>query len=178
MPGIHPVTRIDLAFSLFCLRHRFNQQVASVSKLVSRSGDGPLYGGILLFCWYIGGETGQAILYAALVAFAIELPVYWLTKNSFRRRRPHEISTLLTNFITPSDRYSLPSGHTAAAFLMATILAAFFPEWSWWCYGWAALVGMSRILLGVHFLTDIVIGALLGSACAYYGLHLMSGAMA
>ncbi len=77
--------------------------------------------------------------------------------------------------ITPSDRYSLPSGHTAAAFLMATVLAASFPLWAPLLFTWAILVGASRLLLGVHYLSDLVAGALLGSGCALWALGWSQG---
>ena len=64
----------------------------------------------------------------------------------------------------------MPSGHTAAAFLMATVLAASFPLWAPLLFAWAALVGASRLLLGVHYLSDLVAGALLGGGCALLAL--------
>ena len=108
-----------------------------------------------------------------LVAFAIELPLYWLLKNSFQRRRPQELSPVLTAFITPSDRYSLPSGHTAAAFVMATLIGQFYPDGYGIAFMWAALIGSARILLGVHFLTDVIIGAILGASCATISMQLL-----
>ncbi len=102
----------------------------------------------------------------ALLAFAFELPLYLLLKNLLKRQRPAGLPV----FITPSDRYSLPSGHTAAAFLMATVLAASFPLWAPLLFVWAALVGASRLLLGVHYLSDLVAGALLGGGCALLAL--------
>ena len=69
-------------------------------------------------------------------------------------------------FIRPSDKYSLPSGHTAAAFLMASLLAAFYPAMAVVVFVWAGCIGASRLLLGVHYLTDLIAGALLGSGCA------------
>ena len=101
-----------------------------------------------------------------LLAFADELPLYLLLKNALRRQRPVGLPV----FITPSDRYSLPSGHTAAAFLMATVLAASFPLWAPLLFLWAILVGASRLLLGVHYLSDLVAGALLGGGCAVLAL--------
>lgn len=171
MRTIEPIARMDLAFSLFCLKHRFNAQVASVSRWVSRTGDGHLYLLLGIAVFWLDGSVGKLFFAAALLAFAIELPIYWLAKNSFKRRRPEEFSHLLQAFITPSDRYSLPSGHTAAAFLMATIIGQFYPEWHDAALMWAVLIGASRILLGVHFLTDVVIGAVLGMSSAYVALE-------
>ncbi|HEH9438341.1 TPA: phosphatase PAP2 family protein [Aeromonas sobria] len=148
-----------------CLLHAYNRPQARVSRLVSRTGDGPLYAVLAALLWW-QGEAERELVRLALLAFAIELPLYLLLKNSLKRQRPVGLPV----FITPSDRYSLPSGHTAAAFLMATILASGFPLWAPWLFGWAALVGASRLLLGVHYLSDLVAGALLGGGCAVLAL--------
>ncbi len=163
---IATIAKFDLAFSCVCLQHRFNQQVANISRGVSHSGDGHLYLILGLVAWFLDKEHGLGFLLVGLLAFAIELPIYWALKNSFKRRRPEELSALLPTFITPSDRYSLPSGHTSAAFLMATLIAHFYPGLDYAAFCWAGLIGAARIFLGVHFLTDVVIGATLGCLCA------------
>lgn len=162
---ITAIAKFDLALSSVCLQHRFNQQVANISKGISHSGDGHLYLVLGVLAWYLDKEQGLWFLLAGLLAFAVELPIYWTLKNSFKRRRPEELSALLPAFITPSDRYSLPSGHTAAAFVMATLIDHFYPQLGFAAYFWASLIGSARIFLGVHFFTDIIIGALLGSLC-------------
>ncbi len=167
---IATIAKFDLALSSVCLQHRFNQQVANISRGVSHSGDGHLYLVLGLVAWYLDKEHGLWFLLTGLLAFVIELPVYWTLKNSFKRRRPEELSGLLPTFITPSDRYSLPSGHTAAAFLMATLVEHFFPQLGVGALFWAGSIGAARIFLGVHFFTDIVIGALLGSLCAEFAI--------
>lgn len=166
MRSIEPIAKFDLAFSLFCLRHKFSHPVSRLSKLVSHTGDGHLYALFGLLAFLFDGVAGRSFLAVSLFAFVIELPIYWLAKNHFRRRRPQELSDLVTSFITPSDRYSLPSGHTAAAFLMATISSYFYPDLQVFVFVWAAMIASSRILLGVHFLTDVLIGMLLGIGSA------------
>ena len=173
MKTIKPIAKLDLAFSMLCLQHRFNQPVARISKAVSHTGDGHLYALFGVLAWAIGGSHGSNFLAAGLAAFAIELPLYWLLKNSFQRRRPQELSPVLTAYITPSDRYSLPSGHTAAAFVMATLIGQFYPDGYGIAFMWAALIGSARILLGVHFLTDVIIGAILGTSCATISMQLL-----
>lgn len=170
MRTIAPIVRLDLAFSLFCLDHKFSAELARISRWVSKSGDGHLYIVLALLIWLLDNRAGALFLIAGSIAFAIELPIYWVTKNSFKRRRPQEISNLLQAHIIPSDRYSLPSGHTAAAFVMATLIGHFYPSFYPLAFVWSALIGAARILLGVHFLTDVVIGAVLGFSAAQLAL--------
>lgn len=162
---MNKIQQWDLQVCRVCLLHGYNRQQARVSRLISRTGDGPLYAVLAALLWW-QGEAERELVRLALLAFAIELPLYLLLKNSLKRQRPVGLPV----FITPSDRYSLPSGHTAAAFLMATILATAFPLWAPLLFGWAALVGASRLLLGVHYLSDLVAGALLGGGCAVLAL--------
>lgn len=177
MRTIEPIAKLDLAFSLLCLQHKFNQPMARVSKAVSHTGDGHLYVLFGLLAWTMDGYNGGLFLCAGLLAFVFELPVYWGLKNSFQRRRPSELSPHLTAYITPSDRYSLPSGHTAAAFVMATLIGHFYPELTGYALLWAALIGSARILLGVHFLSDVLIGACLGVGSATFALLLLEGVL-
>ncbi|MGR5238041.1 phosphatase PAP2 family protein [Vibrio alfacsensis] len=169
------IAKFDLALSRVCLRHRFNRQVAMISKGISHSGDGPLYLALGLLAWLLDKAHGQWFMLAGLLAFTIELPIYWLLKNSVKRRRPEELHACLPAFITPSDRYSLPSGHTAAGFVMATVTSHFYPDLASVAFSWASLIGLSRILLGVHFFTDIIIGALLGSFCGAIAIVILGG---
>jgi undecaprenyl-diphosphatase len=64
--------------------------------------------------------------------------------------------------IIPSDQFSFPSGHTSAAFVMATLIGYFFPLLILPAFAWAFLVGLSRIFLGVHYPTDILAGMAIG----------------
>ena len=157
------IQRWDQKTSQLFLSHSYNQYQAKISRWISRTGDGPFY--LLLGLTLAGcdGARGHNFLLSALLAFAVELPVYWVLKNSFKRERPRNMPV----FITPSDRYSLPSGHTAAAFLMAETVAVFYPMMLWFAFIWAGLIGASRLLLGVDYLTDLFAGAGLGLLAAW-----------
>ncbi|ASA56200.1 phosphatase PAP2 family protein [Vibrio gazogenes] len=173
MRVIEPIVKFDLALSLFCLQHRFSYPLARISRAVSHTGDGHLYVVIGGAAFLVDEIVGQALLVTGLISFLIELPLYWLFKNLFQRRRPQEFSSRVIAYITPSDRFSLPSGHTSAAFLMATLIASFYPSLSVMVFIWAGCIGAARILLGVHFFTDVLIGALLGMSCAQAGQLVM-----
>lgn len=146
--------------------YRTFRPVEFFSRWVSRCGDGYLYGltGVLL--WWLEPSQGKVFLLAGLLAFALELPVYLLLKNSIQRDRPCHRLSQINALIHPSDRFSFPSGHAAAAFVFATLVTACYPAMAWWVYSLAALIGISRVLLGVHYPADILAGALLGYCCA------------
>jgi undecaprenyl-diphosphatase len=69
--------------------------------------------------------------------------------------------------LLPPDRFSFPSGHTITAFAVALSLAAFYPGMLPGLLFCAASIALSRILLGMHFLSDVLAGALIGSVLAY-----------
>jgi undecaprenyl-diphosphatase len=163
MMTLQRIARWDYLFSRTCLNHKFNRQVAQIARWISRSGDGYLY--VILGVTLLSFEIGNAMAFTihALQAYLIELSVYFVVKNSFRRHRPRELPV----FIKPSDTFSFPSGHTAGAFVMASCICLYYPQWTPLAFSWAAFVGLSRVLLGVHFITDIFAGALLGSVAVW-----------
>ena len=166
MPLLNTLNQVDTRMFLWCVNSRHQAVLARTARLVSRTGDGYLQIALPLALAITAGQAGANLLLCALLAFAIELPIYWLLKNSFQRRRPPEAIPSFHSVITASDRFSFPSGHTAAAALLATLVYLHFGGVAAPLMVWAALVGVSRVLLGVHFPTDILAGAVLGIAVA------------
>lgn len=174
--GLHTLQRLaDFDARLFLGINRLHSHLPleKLVRTISFTGDGYLYGlmGILVPLLY--PEAGMPFLLAGLLAFLLELPVYWVLKHSFKRRRPFHVVQALAPLLKPSDEFSFPSGHTTAAFMMSCIVATFFPAAAVPIYLWATLIGMSRIMLRVHFISDVLAGAVLGTSIALVSLAII-----
>lgn len=148
------------------------QEYRNLVRWLSRSGDGYVYLAFSLLIWLFETTYGFAFFVSALFAFAIEVSAYLILKNVIRRNRPQASIQGLQALITPSDKFSFPSGHTGAAFVFATLIIQFYPLWTLTILIWAILIGASRVLLGVHYPGDILAGATLGIGSALLGLSI------
>lgn len=126
-----------------------------------------------LVFWLMNRQLGAMLFSSALAAFSIELPLYKLVKHVVRRSRPCNVLSPAEPGVRVRDRFSFPSGHTAGAFLMATVVSSFYPLISAVFFAWAALVGLSRIYLGVHYPTDVLAGMVVGICCGTTGISMI-----
>ncbi len=142
-------------------------------RWLSRSGDGYLYALIAVVLWLFEDSQGEFFAKACAVSFALEVTLYFILKNTIKRDRPAVKIENYQAWIIPSDRFSFPSGHTAAAFVFAGLIAMHYPVFAAPVYLWAGSIGLSRVLLGVHYPSDTAAGALLGSCCALVGVYVL-----
>lgn len=144
----------------------YRYQLNKVATKVSVTGDGPFYLYFMLLL-QLSHSKGEVFFNLAGASLLLAFPLYFILKNTSRRQRPcHEDEFIAIHF-EPSDKFSLPSGHATAAFVMATSMGYIFPEWALFAYLWALCIGFSRMILAVHYPLDILAGAALGTGSVY-----------
>lgn len=157
----------------------FNERFESLCqhhliRWISRSGDGYSYAIIALFIGLFHGAESTPLMTSLVLGFAIEIPLFMLLKRWLKRQRPYHRHPHFKAVILAHDKFSFPSGHTTAAFLFAGVMSVFFPAWLWLFYSWAVAIGLSRVLLGVHYPGDVVAGAILGFSISAYVTGMMN----
>ncbi len=167
---IYSVHKYDVFMFTYLINTSIYKYLALFSRYVSKTADGPLYFLLALFLYWQEG-LDSLFLKTLLLAFLIERPIYFILKNGFKRNRPAVALENFTSLVTPSDQFSFPSGHTSAAFMVAAITGYFLPVLLLPLLIWSTLVGFSRVVLGVHFPTDTLMGMILGVSVAIYSLN-------
>lgn len=135
---------------------------------ITRLGDGwAYYLGAAVYLLSLPFEINWVI--RGSLSFGIQLGLYKLIKPLSRRRRPFHRYPGIKNLVVPPDLYSFPSGHTAAATVSIFVFSVQLPFLVPFLAIFAALVGLSRVYLGVHYPTDVLFGFILGLISVWSG---------
>ena len=145
---------------------RGNKAMTKSALALSRSADGYLQLLAPTLIWFSESILAATYVCALAAAMLVERVTYFVMKNTLKRLRPYDLKSNFSSLIKASDKFSFPSGHTSAAFCFSTITIVIFGGVFVVMLVWAALVGASRVVIGVHFPGDIAAGAILGSGIA------------
>lgn len=135
-------------------------------RLISRLGDGIFWYTVMAGILLSQGQAGlQPVTHMLLAGLTGTLLYKWL-KGKTLRPRPYQVRQDIWLTGKPLDHFSFPSGHTLHAVVFCGVALAYYPALAWLLIPFTVLVGMSRVILGLHYPSDVVAGALLGALIA------------
>lgn len=142
----------------------------TIAAVLAHSGDSWFWWAGLALLWWRGDQFWRPWALTFLIAIIVLAVVVLAAKFIIRRRRPDgEWGALYRT----TDPHSFPSGHAARAFLIAVLAIGLGP---WWLAAilciWAPLVSLARVAMGVHYLSDVVAGAVLGGIAGVIALQM------
>lgn len=136
-----------------------------VACALTRAGNGVLYP-LLTLILIASERVGHPARFVATVSInlAIAFTVYPLLKHALSRTRPCDYEPALARYGEPLDRYSCPSGHTMTAVAFSVTVLFAWPDSGALGIPLCMAMGWSRIALGHHYPTDVLLGGALGAA--------------
>jgi undecaprenyl-diphosphatase len=142
----------------------------SLAVFFAHSGDSWFWGAGLVLMWFLGNafwKQWAVVMFAGIAVLAV---IVMSIKFTVRRRRPEgDWGGIYRN----TDPHSFPSGHAARAFLIAALASGLGPWWlALFLCIWAPLVSLARVSMGVHYVSDILAGAVLGVIIGLIGFEI------
>ena len=122
-------------------------------------------------------RLGDGVFWYALMAATglIALTLYRLLKRWTRRPRPFASDARIRAWVAPLDEFSFPSGHTLHAVAFSVVALAHYPVLAWLLIPFSASVAVSRVVLGLHYPSDVLAATGIGVALASLSLWLVPG---
>ncbi len=142
-----------------CCQHR---GARGLFRLISKVGDGYAWYALMLALLVFGGERGlQTTLRMALVGL-VSVLLYRALKRWTRRPRPYARHQGIAAHIAALDEFSFPSGHTLHAVSFSLVAISWYPGLAVVLLPFTLLVAASRVILGVHYPSDVLAAVALG----------------
>jgi undecaprenyl-diphosphatase len=136
-------------------------------RIVSRLGDGVIWYALMVGILMVEGANGYLpVLHMAVTGLLGTLLYKWL-KGKTLRPRPYEVRQDIWLTGTPLDKFSFPSGHTLHAVVFSTVALSYYPELAVIVIPFTFMVGLSRVVLGLHYPSDVAAGAVIGALIAF-----------
>jgi undecaprenyl-diphosphatase len=141
-----------------------------LSMFFAHSGDSWFWGLAMLLLWLVANTFWKQWAVYELFWISMLVILVMALKFSIRRQRPAgEWGAIYRN----TDPHSFPSGHAARAFLIAVLATFFGPAWlAILLWIWAPIVSLARVAMGVHYVSDVIAGAILGVLVALVGYQI------
>ena len=141
--------------------------VRRVFRIVSRMGDGMFWYALMLALLAVSGAKAVIpVAHMAATGLVCTLLYKWL-KSKTSRPRPFAVEGAVRAGADPLDAFSFPSGHTLHAVAFSAVAVAYYPILAVLLAPFTVLVALSRVVLGLHYPSDVLAGAALGALIAY-----------
>ena len=140
----------------------------------TRGGDGWLWYSLFALLLVLGDDARFVAVGAASIAASVGIALFVLLKRICNRTRPCHIRAHCWANLLPPDRFSFPSGHTITAFAVSTPLWMVYPSLALPLLFCAISVAASRVVLGMHFLSDVLAGTAIGVTLGYATISLLN----
>ncbi len=170
----HKMDHWDKAGCLYLNTYCHNRIVKRIFSVISRLGDGAFWYGFALLLPVLFGAKGIVVGAMMTVSGLLCLVFYRHIKTRLVRERPFIKLRAIMQGCAPLDRYSFPSGHTMHAVCFTKIIVWHFPDLWVIVVPFTLLVALSRMILGLHYPSDVICGALLGAVVGATTLSLFA----
>ncbi|MBN1301484.1 MAG: phosphatase PAP2 family protein [Melioribacteraceae bacterium] len=119
-------------------------------------------------CFFKGGRIGKIASLSSIVLIALSDQFSSaLLKNTIQRIRPCHVLDNVNLLVSCKNSYSFPSSHAVNNFAIAVFFSRIFPKYKWILLITATLVAISRPYIGIHYPSDAIGGAIIGSVIGY-----------
>ena len=162
----------------WCLRaNRIGSRIGvrRVFATISRLGDGVFWYVLMASLIVFDGMPGLLASLHLAATGVIALTLYKLLKRWTRRPRPFASDVRIHAWVAPLDEFSFPSGHTLHAVAFSVVAVAHYPLLAWLLVPFTASVAVSRVVLGLHYPSDVLAATGIGCALASLSLWLVPG---
>ena len=140
---------------------------------VSTAGDGWIWYAIIASLPFLGGPTGGSAAARMIIVALVNLILYKIIKRWIARPRPYRTCQGIRQCARSLDEFSFPSGHTLHSVAFSLILTAYYPAFAIVVWPFTLLLAASRIILGLHYPSDVIVGALIGAVTAIVSFNLL-----
>ena len=140
---------------------------------VSRVGDGWIWYVTMVCLPWAGGPIGTSASVRMTGVALVNLLIYRIVKRWIARPRPFRTCPGIRACTRSLDEFSFPSGHTLHSVACSVILTAYYPMLGLFVWPFTVLVAVSRVVLGLHYPSDVIVGALIGGVTAVISFNLL-----
>jgi undecaprenyl-diphosphatase len=147
--------------------------VVRLLAAVSRIGDGWLWYAIIVCLPWAGGPVGTSASVRMIGVGIVDLVVYRIVKRWIARPRPFRTCPGIRECARSLDEFSFPSGHTLHSVAFSLILTVYYPMFALFVWPFTVMVAVSRIILGLHYPSDVIVGGLIGAVIAAISFNLL-----